>query len=85
MVHAGHDRPLAVVVHGDEVVHPPPHCILTVKGEPSAGTRLNATRSMKRELASYRTVKVLMFEPLNALISMKVQPEVRMPHSSGNV
>ena len=84
-MHAGHDRPLAVAVHWDEVVHSPSHCILTVKGEPSAGTALNAILSMKRELASYRTVKVLMFESINAFPWIKVQPEVRMPQSPGNM
>eukprot|EP00964_Phaeocystis_antarctica_P136078 scaffold100487_cov36-Phaeocystis_antarctica.AAC.1 len=81
----GHDRPSAVAVHSDEVVHPPSHCILTFNPDPSFGTSLNAFGPMTRLLASYLTVSVCMFEPLNACCSIRAQPEVRIPHSSGKV
>ena len=78
----GHDKPLALAVHWDELVHPPSHCILTFNPVPSLGTSLNAFALMTRELALYLTVSVFMFESLNACCSIKPQPEVRIPQSS---
>ena len=85
VVQPGHDKPPSLVVHWDEVLHPPWHCILTVRGILLAlGTPSNAFVLMFRTLALYCTVRVLIPVPWNACSSIKVQPEVRIPQSSEN-
>ena len=56
----GHDRLPGVAVHWAEMLHPPWHCILTVRGTVlSLGTPLNAFLLMLRMLALYCIVSVL--------------------------
>ena len=73
------------LVHGDELLQLPWHCIRTTKA-PLSGVPLNAILPMiLRVLESNSTVRVFRFELLNAICPIEAQPEVRLPHSFGNV
>ena len=73
-----------LTAHGDELLQPPRHCILTVKAS-LPDVSLNACLPMLRVLELYSTVRVFSSESLNACWSIKAQPEVRVPHSFGNM
>ena len=73
-----------LTVHVDELVQASWHCILTVKGVPSAGTSWNAISAMLRVLALYSTVIVFIFVSLNAFFPIGVQLEMRLPQLSLN-
>ena len=73
-----------LTVHGDELLQPPWHCIRTVKA-PLSGVSLKACLPILRVFELYSTVKVFRLELLNACCPIEAQPEVRVPHSFGNV
>ena len=73
-----------LTVHVDELVQASWHCILTIKGVPSAGTSLNAILSMLRVSTLYSTVIVFIFVFSNAIFPISVQPGTRSPQLSEN-